>query len=130
LHLEHTFRFFKGTLGWTAPRVGTPEQAERWSELIVAAYTQLRLARDLVADVPRPWQKKTAPGTPLTPGRVRRGFPGLHRFLGTPAKPKKPTVAGPGRPLGTTRPPRQRHPVHTKGPQTYTKIADRITTTG
>src|SRR5215207_6882347 len=36
--LEHTFRFFKQTLGWTTPRLRHPEQADRWSWLIVAAY--------------------------------------------------------------------------------------------
>ena len=40
--LEHTFRFVKQTLNWTAPRVRLPEQADRWSWLIIGAYTQLR----------------------------------------------------------------------------------------
>ena len=39
--LEHTFRFFKQTLGWTTPRVRHPEQADRCSWLILATYTQL-----------------------------------------------------------------------------------------
>ena len=43
--LEHTFRFLKQAFGWTSPRVRHPEQAERWTWLILAAYTQLRLAR-------------------------------------------------------------------------------------
>nr|WP_241961965.1 hypothetical protein [Rhodococcus opacus] len=29
--LEHTFRFFKQTLGWTAPRLRRPEPADRWT---------------------------------------------------------------------------------------------------
>ena len=41
--IEHTFRFVKNTLGWTTPSVRTPEQADRWTWHIVAAYTQLRL---------------------------------------------------------------------------------------
>jgi hypothetical protein len=45
--IEHTFRFMKGTLGWTTPSICTPEKADRWSWLIAAAYTQLRLARGL-----------------------------------------------------------------------------------
>jgi hypothetical protein len=49
--LEHTFRFLKQSMGWTTPRVRHPEQADRWSWLIVAAYTQLRLARERVADL-------------------------------------------------------------------------------
>ena len=43
--LEHTFRFLKQSMGWTTPRVSHPEQADRWTWLVVAAYTQLRLAR-------------------------------------------------------------------------------------
>ena len=38
---EHTFRFLKQSMGWTTPRVRHPEQADRWSWLVVAAYTQL-----------------------------------------------------------------------------------------
>lgn len=48
--LEHAFRFLKQTLGWTAPRVRHPEQADRWSWLVLVAYAQLRLARPCVAD--------------------------------------------------------------------------------
>ena len=43
--LEHTIRFMKQTLGWMAPRVRHPEQADRWTWLILVAYVQLRLAR-------------------------------------------------------------------------------------
>jgi hypothetical protein len=46
--------------------------------------------------------------------RVRRGFRTLRRHLGTPARTPKPTIAGPGRPKGTTRPPRTRHDVGKK----------------
>ncbi len=81
--LEHTFRFAKNTLGWTAPRVRTPEQADRWTWLIVCAHTQLRLARGLVADARLPWEPRLTT-TGLTPARVRRGFRGLRDTLGTP----------------------------------------------
>jgi hypothetical protein len=74
--IEHTYRFAKNTLGWTTPRVATPEQADRWTWLIVAAYTQLRLARGLIADDRMPWEKPCNPAK-LTPARVRRGFQGL-----------------------------------------------------
>jgi hypothetical protein len=43
--LEHTYRFCKQTLNWTTPRVRTPQQADRWTWLVVLADTQLRLAR-------------------------------------------------------------------------------------
>ncbi len=29
--LEHTFRLFKQTLGWTRPKLRTPEAADRWT---------------------------------------------------------------------------------------------------
>jgi DDE superfamily endonuclease len=43
--LEHTVRFCKQTLGWTTPRPRHPEQADRWTWLVLAGYAQLRLAR-------------------------------------------------------------------------------------
>ncbi|GAA3043798.1 hypothetical protein GCM10017562_00750 [Streptomyces roseofulvus] len=52
--IEHTFRLFKQTLGWTCPKIPTPEAADRWTWLTLAAYTQLRLARPLAAGRRRP----------------------------------------------------------------------------
>jgi hypothetical protein len=108
--LEHTFRFVKNTLGWTAPSLCTPEQADRWTWLIVVAYTQLRLARGLIDDLRLPWERPCDPAK-LTPARVRRGFRRLRATLGTPASPPKSDTAGPGRPKGTQKGPRQRYPV-------------------
>jgi hypothetical protein len=107
--IEHTFRFIKGTLGWTTPTICTPEQADRWTWLIAAAYTQLRLARGLVDDLRLPWERPCDPSR-LTPTRVRRGFRRLRAHLGTPAQPPKYTTPGPGRPKGTRKPPRTRYP--------------------
>lgn len=107
--IEHTFRFLKNTLGWTAPALRTPEQADRWTWLIAAAYTQLRLARGVVNDLRLPWERQRRPGR-LTPARVRRGFRGLTPTLGTPASPPKTQTPGPGRPQGTRREPRTRYP--------------------
>ena len=98
--LEHTFRFLKQTLGWTTPRVRHPEQADRWSWLVVAAYTQLRLAaRPCVADRRLPWERRYDPKR-LTPWRVHRVVSALLVELGTPAKPPKPCGRSPGRPKG------------------------------
>lgn len=107
--IEHTLRFVKHTLGWTTPRVRLPEQADRWTWLIVAAYTQLRLARGLVADCRLPWEPPRDPDR-LTPTRVRRGFRRLAQLVGTPARAPKPTKAGPGRPKGSRRGPAPRFP--------------------
>jgi hypothetical protein len=98
--LEHTFRFLKQSMGWTTPRVRHPEQADRWSWLVVAAYTQLRLARARVADLRRlPWERRYDTGG-LTPVRVHRVVWSLLVELGTPAKPPKPCGRSPGRPKG------------------------------
>jgi len=98
--LEHTFRFFKQQLGWTTPRLRDPVAADRWTWLIIAVYTQLRLARSLTDDLRRPWERPCPPDR-LTPTRVRRGFRYLRPKIGLPAGAPKPTRPGPGRPPGT-----------------------------
>ncbi len=108
--IEHTYRFAKNTLGWTTPSLQMPEQADRWTWLVVAAYTQLRLARRLVEDLRLPWERRLDPEM-LTPARVRRGFRRLRATIGTPARPPKSDTPGPGRPKGTATGPRQRYPV-------------------
>ncbi|MGJ7416082.1 transposase [Streptomyces cinereoruber] len=111
--IEHTFRLFKQTLGWTCPKIRTPEAADRWTWLILAAYTQLRLARPLAADRRRPWEKP-APFERLRPARVRRDFRHIRPTASCPAGAPKPSCPGPGRPPGrkNTRP-TPRHDVHT-----------------
>ena len=110
--LEHTFRFFKQVLGWTAPRLRDPAAADRWTWLITAAYTQLRLAAALAADLRLPWQKPAPPGA-MTPARVRRGFRAVCETAGSPAAPPKPSKPGPGRPPGS--PNRRKAPRHDVG---------------
>jgi hypothetical protein len=112
--LEHTYRFAKHHLGWTSPAVRTPEQASRWTWLVIAALTQLRLARPVAADRKLPWEKPRSTGR-LTPGRVRRDFLRLLSLTGTPARPPKNTRAGPGRPKGSKTTPAPRYPVTKKG---------------
>ena len=110
--LEHTFRFFKQVLGWNAPRLRDPAAADRWTWLLIAAYTQLRLAAALAADLRLPWQRPAPPGT-MTPARVRRGFRAVCETAGTPAAPPKPGKPGPGRPEGS--PNRHKAPRHDVG---------------
>jgi hypothetical protein len=98
--LEHTLRFCKQCLGWTAPRVRHPAQADRWTWLVVAAYTQLRLARPWVADRRLPWERPLDRGQ-LTPSRVRRALSALLPLVGTPARAPKPCGRSPGRPRGS-----------------------------
>ena len=109
--IEHTFRFFKQILGWTAPKIRSPQAADRWTWLIIACYAQLRLARPLAADLRLPWQRP-APAGRLTPARVRRDFRNIRAAAGCPASAPKPGKPGPGRPPGSqNRRPATRHDV-------------------
>lgn len=109
--LEHTFRLFKQTLGWTTPKIRDPEAADRWTWLVLAAHAQLRLARHLAEDLRRPWEKPAPPGR-LTPARVRRGFRNIRPITTCPAGAPKPGKPGPGRPPGSrNRRPAPRHDV-------------------
>jgi hypothetical protein len=99
--LEHTYRFCKQTLNWTIPRVRHPEQADRWTWLVLLAYTQLRLARRAIEDRRLPWERPQRPDRRvLTPARVRQAFPQLLVALDTPADVPKPCGRSPGRPSG------------------------------
>jgi DDE superfamily endonuclease len=109
--LEHTFRLFKQVLGWTTPKIRDPGAADRWTWLILACHTQLRLARPLAADLRLPWERPAPPGR-LTPARVRRGFRNIRATIPCPAGAPKPGKPGPGRPPGSkNRRPAPRHHV-------------------
>lgn len=95
--LEHTFRFLKQTLGWTRPMLRDPETAGRWSWLILAAHTQLRLARPLAADHQLPRQGPLS-ASALTPGRMRRSFRHVRESCVQPANAPIAAKPGPGRP--------------------------------
>ena len=98
--VEHAVEFLKGTLGWTTLRVRHPEQADRWTWLVVAAYAQLRLCRGVVADRRLPWERPL-PARKLTPYRVLRSFVTLLPLVGTPAEAPKLRGRSPGRPKGS-----------------------------
>jgi Transposase DDE domain len=107
--IEHTVKFGKHALGWATPSLRRPEQADRWTAIILAAYAQLVLARPLAADQRLPWERPRDPPH-LTPGRIRRDFPRLRASLPPVARPGKPFGAGPGRPNGSRSGPAQRYP--------------------
>ncbi len=91
--LEHTFRLFKQVLGWTTPKIRDPHAADRWTWLIIACHTQLRLARALAKDLRRPWERPCPPGR-LTP--ARRTCPGASgpRPLLAPYRPSATGATG------------------------------------
>jgi hypothetical protein len=124
--LEHTFRLFKQTLGWTAPKIRDPAAGDRWTWLVIVAYTQLRLARPHVADLRHTWERPTPPDR-LTPARVRRGFRNLHAKTAHPARAPKPSTPGPGRPPGTKN--RRPAPHHNVGKTTKKDLSIKARTT-
>ena len=109
---KNTLPLRQGHLGLTAAKVRTPEQADRWVRLVMAASAQLLLARPLAADLRRPWERRPH-RRPLPPGRVHRGFPNIRHRLGTPAHVAKPTRPGPGGPKARSGP-APRYPVPRK----------------
>jgi hypothetical protein len=98
--LEHTLRFCTQSLSWTTPRVRHPAQADSWTWLVVAVYTQVRLARLWIADRRLPWERPLE-SRRLTPCRVRRALSALLPTVRTPARAPKPCGRSPGRPLGS-----------------------------
>lgn len=109
--IEHTFRFWKQTLGWTRPRIRSAAAGELWTWLVIAAYTQLHLARSLADDLRRPWERPLT-AERLTPARIRRSYRRLRPKLACPARPPKATRPGPGRPKGSkNKTPATRHNV-------------------
>ena len=109
--LEHTCRFVKQTLNGTTPRVRHPEQADRWTWLVLWAYSQLRLARRIAADRRLPWEAPQAERRQtLTPARVRQGVSDLLGWLHPPANAAKRCGRSPGRPKGVRSGPAPRDP--------------------
>ena len=113
-----------------APKIRDPDAADRWTWLIIAAHTQLRLARALAADLRRPWERPAAPGR-LTPARVRRGFRNIRpkttlpgqRTETQPTRPRTPTRL----PQPTARtPPRRRQDRQTRPDHHRTQAARRL----
>jgi Transposase DDE domain len=97
--VEHAFRFFKQTLGWTTVRPRDPDAADRWSWLVAGASWQLWLARRIVSDVRLPWEHARPDGL-VTPGQAQRHFPGILVRVGTPARVPHPRGKSPGRRIG------------------------------
>jgi Transposase DDE domain len=109
--IEHWYRFAKQRLHWTMPSLKTPEQSERWSDLMPVMTWQLWLARDLVTQYRLPWQSATLD---LSPGRVAQSMFSLLVQIGTPASSPKQRGKSNGRIIGFKCTPRTRYPVAKK----------------
>jgi hypothetical protein len=94
---EHGYRFDKQALLWTEPRLRTPEQFDRWSQIVAIVHNLIALAREFIAPELHPWENKQREPTPQ---QVRRGLAKFLPQLGTPASPPKPRGNPKGRKKG------------------------------
>jgi hypothetical protein len=115
---EHAYRLDKQVLLWDKPRFRTPEQTERWTQVVACVHNQLVLARPLVEAVYRPWEHRRGVVT-LPQGSL--AMPTLLFELGTPARPPQPRGKAPGRPKEFHPQPATRHPVIRKTSKTSKK---------
>jgi hypothetical protein len=90
-----------------------PEQADRWTQRVLLAYTMLLLARPVVADQRLPWERPLT-DEKLTPYRVRRALSLLASSLPRVANPPKPCGRSPGRWKGMKSGPAPRYPASKK----------------
>jgi DDE superfamily endonuclease len=121
--IEHFYRFLKQDLLWTAFAGTALHNTQLWSTLVTIAYWLLFLARDLVLDTARPWQKAAPTSPSLSPGRVKRALPGLWSQIATPTALCKTRGKSSGRPPGFHPPRRPRFPVLKKRPKLLPKVA-------
>jgi hypothetical protein len=131
--LEHTIRFCKQTLGWTTPRPRHPAQADRWTWLVLAAYAQLRLAREAAGDQRLPWEVPR-PQSRRRPIGYAAGFRGccaqsarrLLRRNPLDAPQAGPRVEPPDLPPATRRlrsPPRSQGRSHLRPPRSPNRLS-------
>ena len=116
--IEPWYHLAKSRLYWTLPRLKTPEQSQRWSDLMPLLTWQLWVARPLMTDTPLPWQK---PQLHPTPQRVLQGMGALLTQIGTPARRPKPRGKSPGWPKGQPRERATRYQVVKKSDRTISR---------
>src|SRR5436305_2574472 len=78
---EHGYRFDKQALLWAEARLRTPEQFDRWTQIVAIVHNLIMLARDVVEGELRPWENKQSRHSPQ---QVRRGLTKYLPKLGTP----------------------------------------------
>lgn len=105
---EHGYRLDKQVLMWDKPRLHTPAQTLRWTQIVACAHNHLVLARPLVEARYRAWESRR---TKLTLAQVRRAMTSFLMQLGTPARPPQPRGKAPGRAKGFHPKPTLLHPV-------------------
>ena len=111
--LEHFFRFGKQKLLLDKFQTPDAQHEENWWRLVALAYLQLWAARNLVSQLPRPWEHylPSVVNKLVTPAAAQRDMGRIIRQIGTPSPTPKPRGKSPGRPKGTLLTPRKRHSV-------------------
>lgn len=111
--LEHFFRFGKQKLLLDKFQTPDDQHEENWWRLVALAYLQLWAARDLVTQLPRPWERylPSVLNKLVTPAATQRDMGRIIRQIGTPSPAPKPRGKSPGRAIGAVLIPRKRHPV-------------------
>ena len=109
--LEHFFRFGKQKLLLDKFQTPDVKHEENWWRLVALAYLQLWAAKDLVSQLPRPWERylPSVLNNLVTPAAAQRDMSRIIRQIGTPSPVPKPRGKSPGRPKGVVFTPRQRH---------------------
>lgn len=124
--LEHFFRFGKNKL--LMNKIQSPDvlHEETWWQLVMIAYTQLYLARNIAKNTANPWEKYSPtqrfPQEEKPPSQVQRDFQTIIKGIGTPAKAPKPRNKSIGRKQGMIQPKRLHHQVVFKGQKISTEI--------
>jgi len=125
--LEHFFRFGKDRL--LMNKIQTPDVSheEAWWQLVMLAYAQLFLARNMAENTLRPWEKYSpalrSPIQEKSPTQTQRDFARIIREIGTPAKPLKHQNKSKGRQMGDLQVKRQIHHIILKSKKSA-NIAD------
>ena len=106
-------RVDKQDLLWESVRLRTPEQFERFTQVVACVRNQLCLARTLGC-VRQPWERRSGESTP---SQVRRALGSILMELGTPAHVCQVRGKSPGRAKGTKISPATRYAVIRKSPK-------------
>ena len=111
--IEHAYRVDKQDLLWERVRLRTPEQLERFTDVVACVRNQLYLARSLGC-ARQPWERREGEATP---SQVRRALGSILMELGTPARVCQVRGKSPGRAKGAKVTPAPRYPVIRKSPK-------------